>query len=64
MFECNGELVDVSKVFLIHKHFFREHYLMWDVFGVWWGCLERESFFDVLDNETARHFSTARLPPT
>ena len=64
MFECNGELVNVSKVSLIHRHFFHEHYLMWDVGCVWWGCLERESFFDVLDNETASHFSTARLPPT
>lgn len=62
MLECNGELVNVSKVFLIHRHFFPRHYLMWDVWCVWRGCLERECFFDVLDNETARHFSTARLP--
>ena len=51
MLECNGELVNVSMVFLVHVHFFGEHYLMWDVWCVWWGCLERECFFDVLDND-------------
>jgi hypothetical protein len=51
MLECNGELEVVSTVFLIHRHFFREHYLMWDVWCIWRGCLERECFFDVLDND-------------
>ena len=51
MFECNGELVVVSMVSLIHRHFLGEDYLMWDVWCVWWGCLERECFFDVLDND-------------
>ena len=51
MFECNGELVDVSMVSLIHRQSFGGHYLMWDVWCVWWGCLERECFFDVLDND-------------
>jgi hypothetical protein len=52
MLECNGELVSVSVVFLIDRHFFQGHYLMWDVWCVWWGCLfGAECFFDVLDND-------------
>lgn len=52
MFECSGELVNVNMVVLIHRHFFQGYYLMWDVWCVWWGCLDgAECFFDVLDND-------------
>ena len=51
MFECNGELVDVSVVVAAHRRLFGEDYLMRDVWCVWRGCLAREWFFDVLDND-------------
>ena len=52
MLECNGELVNVSKAISYSQAF-----LWWTlphvgcVWCVWWGCLERECFFDVLDND-------------
>ena len=38
MLGCNGELVSVSDVLLVHTHLCKGHYLMWDMCVVWWGC--------------------------